>query len=335
MARFKLGKSKKNTADGDFRDLGFGTQIGSHNQRLLNADGSFNVRRTGGGIGAIHPFHFLINVPWWKFWLMILLTYTVLNCFFACLYMIAGTEYLTGAPQAGFFPKFAHAFYFSVQTFTTVGYGTISPMNDATSLISSFEAMLGLMGFALATGVLYGRFSKPTAKIKFSTKAIVGPYKNMNGFMVRIVNRRQNQLIEVSAELFMVWYEASDELERRQRFQKLPLERDSISLFPLNWTIVHPINEESPLLGKDLETLEKLNAEFLILIKGFDDTFSQVVHARRSYKCKELNWGAKFKSVYHTNDRGITILEIDKIDECSYAELNLDENATLGIKDGQ
>ena len=300
----------------DFRDLGFGTRISSSTQRLINQDGSFNVRKTGGGLGAIHPFQMLIRMAWWKFWVVIIAAYVVMNSIFASFYLTAGIQNLSHAPpiDAPWIDKFAHGFYFSVQTITTLGYGAISPTSHATHIISSFEAMLGLMAFALGTGVLYGRFARPSAKIRFSEQALIAPYEGMNSFQVRIVNRRSNQLIELEAQIFFVTYEKQGE-NTRQHFYKLPLERDQIALFPLNWTLVHPIDKNSPMYQKTLAELENANSEFLILIKGYDDTFAQHVHARYSYKCEDIVWGAKFDPMYYTDKRGTTVVEIDKVDQ--------------------
>ncbi|MEM6630406.1 MAG: ion channel [Bacteroidota bacterium] len=300
----------------DFRDLGFGTRISSSTSRLINPDGTFNVRKTGGGIGAIHPFQILIAMPWWKFWLSILIAYVVINSAFALVYLAVGIQNLSHGPGPGaeWVDKFAHGFYFSVQTITTLGYGTISPENHTTSLISSFEAMLGLMAFSLGTGVLYGRFARPSAKIRFSQYALIAPYEKESGLMVRIVNRRSNQLIELSAQVFFVIYEKRGK-KTQQRFYRLPLERNQITLFPLNWTIVHPIDKASPMHGKTKADLIAANAEFLVIIKGYDDTFAQTVHARYSYKCEDLIWGAKFEPMYYTDEDGMTVVEIDKIDD--------------------
>ena len=312
MARRLKAKQKEI----DFRDLGFGTRISSKTAKLINPDGTFNVKKTGGGLGAIHPFQILISMPWWKFWVSILLVYIIINSFFAFCYLGVGIENLSYAPgpEEPWADKFAHGFYFSVQTFTTLGYGTISPSGHLTSLISSFEAMVGLMGFALGTGVLYGRFARPSAKIRFSQEALIGPYQEITGLMVRIVNRRSNQLIELSAQIFYVVYEEMKG-QTHQRFYKLPLERDQIALFPMNWTLVHPIDSDSPLYGKSQKDLVRLNAEFLILLKGYDETFAQTVHARYSYKAEDLIWGAKFEPMYYTDEEGVTVVEIDKVDQ--------------------
>jgi inward rectifier potassium channel len=300
-------------------DLGFGTKIGPASGRMINPDGSFNVRRKGGGWGALNPYQIMIRIRWWKFGLIILLAYIVLNCLFASLYLLAGVDALSGDPGDEMQSRFAHAFFFSVQTFTTVGYGSISPNGYMVNIIASLEAMTGLLGFALATGIMYGRFSRPSAKIRYSENAIIAPYREVPGFMFRIVNRRQNQLIELEALVVMMWFEKVGN-EVKPRFEALNLERSNVAMFPLTWTLVHPIDASSPLDGKTPRDLEDSNAEFLITIKGFDDTFSQVVHSRYSYKYNELKWGYRFLPAFYTAESGETILEIDAVDAIARVE---------------
>ncbi|RMG24658.1 MAG: hypothetical protein D6730_12380 [Bacteroidetes bacterium] len=306
----------------EFKDLGFGTHIGANTQRLILPDGRLNVERRENSWGAIHPYLFLVTIPWWQFLLVVVAAYLLFNGCFAMLYLMAGVEQLAGAPRSqALLDEFAHAFYFSVQTFTTVGYGSISPSGDAANLIASFEAMAGLMGFALASGVFYGRFSKPSAKIRFSKQAVIAPYRGINSFEFRIVNRRSNQLIELEAQLVLMWYEMEGE-QARQRFFRLELERDRITLFPMNWTLVHPITENSPLYGLKAGELLNRNAEFMVMIKAYDDTFAQHVHARYSYKARDLRWGARFEMMFYTDQRGKTIVELDHIDHTYPAPLN-------------
>ncbi|MDX2249509.1 MAG: ion channel [Bacteroidia bacterium] len=310
-----------------YQDLGFGSKIGRANKRMINQDGSFNVRRIGGGMGAFHPYQYLITISWTKFHVAVVLFYLSINSLFSSLYILAGIHNLTGTPEMGitmpqWLEDFLHAFFFSMQTFTTVGYGSISPMGFATNMIAGAEALCGLMAFALITGVLYGRFSRATAKIRYSKEAVIAPYQQINAFMFRTINRRQSQLIELSAIVTMSWYEKVGN-EFKQKFAPLPLERDKVALFPLSWTIVHPITPESPLYGKTANDLERMNAEFMIMIQGYDDTFAQIVHTRTSYKYFDLAWGRKFDMIYHTNeDTGMIVVEVNRIDDHSEARLN-------------
>jgi inward rectifier potassium channel len=189
------------------------------------------------------------------------------------------------------------ASFFSVQTFATIGYGQVSPVGLAANLTVTLESLIGLLGFALATGLLFARFSRPTAKIIFSRNAIIAPYHGINAFEFRITNARSNQIIEVEAKVLFSRFELVDGRSVR-RFYPLPLERDKVAFLPLSWTIVHPIDEESPLRGLDADHMHDTNAEFLILLTGIDETFSQTVHTRSSYKAEEMVWDAKFSDIY-------------------------------------
>ncbi|MEL6649213.1 MAG: ion channel [Bacteroidota bacterium] len=302
-------------------DLGFGRSISRDNARLINPDGSFNVRKINVGLGAVNPYLYLVSISWWKFSLLVTATFVVLNAVFALAYLAAGFEGLGGDPSLPFIEKFATCFYFSVQTFTTVGYGSISPMGHLTNIIASFEALVGLLAFALATGLLFGRFAQPSAKIQFSPQMVMAPYRHINGLMFRIVNRRRNQLIDLSVRLVLMMYEIEDG-EEKMMYYNLELERNHVNLFPLTWTIVHPIDKESPLYGLTKESLDGRNAEFLILISAYDDTFAQMVHQRSSYKCTDIIWGARFVRAFHTDEDGQSIVDIDKVGICEYAELN-------------
>lgn len=304
------------------KDLGFGNAISDRATRLINPDGSMNVKRMGTSWRDIHLYHYLITLRWREFWAILAVFLIVLNIIFAGLYMLVGIEQLNGLPSGSFLSDFGFAFYFSVQTFTTVGYGALSPMGHAASIIASIEAMMGLIGFAFATGLLYGRFARPTARILFSEKALIAPYRDgLNGLMFRIVNGRQNQLIEVSVKVIMSWFPQGDHSGKRE-FAMLELERSYVSLFPLSWTIVHPLDEKSPLTKYTSEQLQGCNPEFMITIRAYDDSFAQEVHARGSYRGDECVWGAKFEPMFYVNSEGETVLEIDKLSNWREAALN-------------
>ena len=312
-------------------DPGFGTVGSIENQRLVNKDGSYNVLRKGQGLGLLlHPYQYMILIPWWKFLIVVVLSYFLINSGFAILYLLAGIEHLSGAPvgpdgqSAGFTASFFHAFFFSVQTITTVGYGSISPLSFGVNLIATVEAMAGLLGFALASGIMYGRFSKASARISFSENMLISPYRQTggNGLMFRIVNQRKNQLIELSVRVVLICYKMKDGKVTRTFFP-LKLERSEVAVLPLTWTIVHPIDEESPLWTRDMDYLREADAEFLINLKAYDDTFAQIVHVRTSYKVDELVSGAKFVPAYYHDEDGMLILEVDKVGEYKSIPLNL------------
>jgi len=311
---------KKQAEKNDFQDLGLGTRVTGKGERMINQDGSFNVERRGlSYFEEKGIYHWLISMPWGRFALLILAGYLVLNFVFAGLYVLVGLETLDGMRATTFGGKFMEAFFFSAQTFTTVGYGRVNPIGFWSNSIASVESMGGLMSFALATGLLYGRFSRPSAKILFSQNALVSPYRDFTGFMFRIANQRSNQLIELEASVTFSFLSKHDHTKRE--FRSLTLERQKINFFPTTWTIVHPITEESPMFGFDQQDFLDSEAEIVILLKAFDDTFSQTVYSRSSYRAEEIVYGAKFNIIFGQNSDGVTTVDLHRINEFSQVEM--------------
>ena len=278
-------------------------------KRIVNKDGSFNLERKGIDPSVRDMYQWLINSSWGAFLGFAFAMYVLVNLAFACTYMLIGTDQLTGADASGLLSRFGNAFFFSTQTLTTVGYGGISPVGVAANMVAAVEAFVGLSGFALLTGLLYGRFSKPNSRILYSNNALIAPYKDGMSFQFRLVNKRSNVLMDMHARVMISYL---DKETGNRKYYRLPLEIEQIHFFPMNWTIVHAINEASPLYGLSAADLEDLDAEVIILLKGFDDTFGQDVHSRFSYKYNEVVFNAKFKSAYHT-DSGRTVMDINKI----------------------
>lgn len=298
-------------------DFGFGNQTGKlqNNRRRLNKDGSFNILRRGIGQLELDFYQELILMSWTRFFIVLLLFYAMVNSLFALLYMAVGIENLSGAVEDERMSSFWDAFYFSVQTLTTVGYGSLSPQGFETNLVAALGAFTGLLSFALATGLLFARFSRPNAKILFSEKAIIAPYKDdRKSFQLRIVNKRRNILTDIRASLMITWTE-----DNRQHYGHLKLEQDFLHFFPLNWTIVHPINKDSPLYNWTAETMTQNRAEFLVVIQGYDDTFSNKVRTQSSYYWNEIAWNKRFVPMYYINEEGYTVLEIGKLSRLSAA----------------
>lgn len=311
----KMLKNKKEK----FNDLGLGTKAPSGKYRALNKDGSFNVRKINiPWYERMNFFHFLINMSWLHFFGVILFCYFSVNLVFASVYMSVGVENLTGIDGLSDFDKFIESFFFSAQTITTLGYGRVAPLGKLANTIAATESMLGLLAFALATGLLYGRFSKPFAKIKYSTHALIAPYQNINGFMFRVINPRSNQLLEVEVDVTLSMKKENSEF---RDFFILHLERPKIVFFPYSWTVVHPITDTSPLYKlTEAEVIEK-DVEFIVMIKAFDESFSQIVYSRSSYKSSELKWGEKFVYLINQEIKGVTV-DVSRIDETEAATLN-------------
>jgi inward rectifier potassium channel len=292
-------------------DLGLGTKDGP--SRAVNKDGSFNLRRTGAPrFRPYELYHQLITMSVPRFTLVLLVGNLLANLLFAGLYLKVGMEHFDRTGGPALLDRFLDAFFFSTQTLTTVGNGHIHPVSALASAVAALESLLGLMGFAMACGLLYGRFSRPHARILFSRRAVMAPYRGMTGFMFRLVNERSNQLIEVEAHVSV---SLRDPESGEHLFSALTLERGRINLFPSNWTIVHAVDDDSPLAGMTAQDLQDADAEFIVLIKAFDDTFAQTVYARSSYKSGEIAWGRRFVPMTTPRDAsGMAVLDLTLLD---------------------
>lgn len=297
----------------DLKEFGFGTKVYESNQRLVTRNGRSNVKRKGlTFLEELSFYHSLITMPWWKFNLLVASAFLSVNLFFALLYYFVDINNINGMIATSNFDRFMEAFFFSTQSLTTVGYGRLNPVGITNSTIAAFESMLGLLAFALATGLLYGRFSRPVAKLLFSEAAIIAPYRDMTGFMIRMANKRKHDLIEVEAQIIYSWVVIENGKEVR-KFETLNLELSRISVLSATWTIVHPIDDNSPMKDLKEEDFKALNTEIIVNIKAFDESFSQTVYSRTSYKYHEMVVGAKFIPAISPNPDGSVLVELDKI----------------------
>jgi inward rectifier potassium channel len=298
-------------------DLGFGAVVtGQSRQRLLNPDGSFNVERTGLSIfSSLNPYHTLLSMSWSTFLGLVLLLYFISNIVFGLLYASFGPEALVDSSAVPMEDLFVRGFFFSVQTFATIGYGTIHPVGVIPNLLVTIESYYSLLANALITGVVFARFARPIARIVFSDVAVIAPYRDITGFMFRIVNGRNNQLIELEAKVMLARL-VNENGRTVRRFDILDLERRKVTFFPLAWTVVHPIDERSPLFGLSERDLMATDAEVLILLTGIDETFSQSVHARSSYKPHAIRFGHKFANLYNEVEEGKPIsIDVRRLSE--------------------
>lgn len=285
------------------QDLGFGSVISKQQQlRLLNRDGSFNVRRFPPTFWErITSYHSLVTMSWTRFFLLIGLSYFLINLPFAGAYYLCGPNALTGDANLRGFARF---FFFSIDTFATIGYGNITPNGFVANFLVTVEAIFGLLSVGLVAGLVYARFSRPTASILYSRNAVIAPYRGITAFMFRLVNRRQNELIEVNARVILSRFEDCE--GRRQRvYHPLDLERPFVAFLPLSWTVVHPIDEQSPLYGWTEEQTLAAESEFLILLTATDEIFAQLVHSRTSYAAHEVIWNARFTSMFTEREGAI------------------------------
>ena len=316
-------------------DTGFGTQTTSVGGRFINKDGSFNVKKQGlPFLKRISFYSYLLEFSWPKFLLIIVLFYLGINVVFTVLYVLAGLSGLTGFHSQTYWGHIREVFYFSSQTFTTVGYGRLNPIADDTDIIASVETLCGWLFFALVTGLMYGRFTRPRAYIAFSEKALISPYQEGTAIMFRMVPfKTLHHMTEVKVVVSLSLQITEEGQKPEYRFYTLNLERSRIEMFNTNWTVVHPITEESPLFHFSKDDLNHSDAELYVQVSGFEPIFSNQVMARTSYTYKEFVWGAKFQPMYHESaDDTTTILELDKLNVFDKVEL---PEPQLAMSNGQ
>ena len=293
-------------------DFGLGGKLSERSRaRLLNHDGTFNVRRND--LGPFHPFnayHTLLSLPIPRLLGLMAAFYVVVNVFFAALYWLAGSDALAGAKSTPL-GRFEDSLFFSVQTLATIGYGRLVPNTRIANILVALEALVGLLGFAILSGLLFARFTRPTAKIIFSRNAIIAPYDAGWALMFRLVNLRNHDLTDVRAVVsFARWVEENG--SRRRQFDVLALERQSILFMPLHWVIVHPIDGRSPLHGLSRDSLAAADPEIVCLITADDETFAQTVHSKTSYDKADIVWGARFRDMY-TSDVDHVAIDLTRL----------------------
>src|SRR4030095_7886658 len=292
-------------------DFGFTNRADPNAKRIINKDGSFNLVRIGEKKSL---FHNLITMKWTHFFIAVFLVYLMMNLLFALFYIGIDFDGIGTSPDYEVHNRFLVAYFFSAQTLTTVGYGSLYPLSESVSILAAAEALIGLMSFAIFTGLMYGRFSKPPHGIRFSHNMLYTPYKDGHALMFRIANERDHNLTELEARALMNLI-IEDNGRVTRKYHTLLVENHKITYFPLNWTIVHYIDEKSPLYGWTPEDILASEMEVLVMIKGYNETAAQSIHAKSSYSASEITWNARFTLPYHFREDGVTVFELDKIDE--------------------
>ncbi len=294
------------------KDPGLGSKYRPGEKRLVNPDGSFNIHKLGTPSNLRDTYQWLVKLSWSRFLALTFVIIFGLNLLFALAYVAIGVEQLQGNRPGTFWHNLGEAFFFSFQTFTTVGYGHIAPFGKVANFIAVIELYVGLMVMAIITGLLYGRFAKPSLRLLFSKNAVIAPYKNGKALMFRTVNLRKSDLLEVSASVSLTMH-AKDHGEEKRKYYRLKLEIDRIEFFPGTWTLVHPIDDNSPLSRINLGNIAEEDLEIIIQLKAFDDTFSQHVHARYSYLGSEILVDHEFAPASYVDEQGNLIIEVQKI----------------------
>ena len=296
-------------------DTGFGTNASDYGGRFINKDGTFNLKKEGvGPLEKFSIYYFMLNLPRWKFVGIIIASFLCVNIIYAIIYLIIGTSELTGMIAQTPWARFKEAYFFSTETFTTVGYGRVNPVGDWANLVASFEAMHGFLSFAIATGLIFGRFSKPRAYLKFSDYALISPYKGKTGLMFRFASYKEKHTltnVEIKVNVGLQVLENDNVI---YKYYDLDLERSRVESLPMNWTVVHPIDDKSPFAGFTHDDMKAADVEVYVLIRGFDDVYSSNVLQRTSYTFNEIIFGKKFVPMYRESDNGkTTILEMNKL----------------------
>ncbi|HEY9301539.1 MAG TPA: ion channel [Phormidium sp.] len=261
------------------------------------------------------PYHWLLTISWDKFVIVIIIVYTIANTIFALAYLAGGDCIANARPGS-----FADAFFFSVQTMASIGYGAMHPKTDYANMVVAIEALVGLMGLAMGTGLMFARFSRPTAKVLFSKVAVIAPYNGKPTLMFRTANERHNQIFEAEMHVSLVRDEVSIEGYVMRRFYDLKLVRNQTPIFALTWTGMHIIDETSPLYGETSETLHHSNIEIIVILTGIDETVAQTIHTRHSFLAEEILWNQRFVDILVTMPDGKRLIDYTRFNDVIYLE---------------
>ncbi len=244
-------------------------------------------------------YHHLLTLQWWAFLSGLAAVYLTLNVLFAALYLLGDRSIASARPGS-----FADAFFFSVETISTIGYGQMSPATLYGNLVMTVEAMVGLTLLAVSAGLVLARFTRPTARVTFSKVAVVTPFNGLPTLSFRIANQRRNQILEAQVSVTLVRDEHTAEGEWMRRFYDLQLGRERSPIFAMSFTVMHPIDSASPLIDATPASFESEAAEIVVTVTGIDETTSQSIHARTSYLAHEVLWGRRFVDVFTRTEDG-------------------------------
>ena len=288
-------------------------------QKIINANGSLNFKVKGLSFFKITEVHnLLLSVNWFWFTLIIFCFYFIMNTIFTVLYIISGTDGLSGVNETAS-NVFSKVFYFSAQTLCTGYFTDTIPVSVRSTSLAAIEAVVGLFIFAIITGLLYSRFSKPNSKIIFSDKILIGSYKQGKALMLRIANIKRNQLLKVSAEVILLLRIEVDGVMKNM-FYNLKLEQETIGMLLLTWTIVHPIDEDSPLDTFSVEDIATASGEIIVVIEGSDDILSQNVFARTSFAAADIISNGRFEDITYTDKNNRLTIDISKLNQYHITE---------------
>jgi inward rectifier potassium channel len=313
-------------------DTGFGTSTTNVGGRFVNKDGSFNMRKEGIPVWErFSIFHNMLNMPRWKFILIIIIFYLSVNVLFSALYYFIGPEEFQGMIAQTRWQQFKEIYFFSTETFTTVGYGRVNPVGDMANFVASIEAISGFLSLAIFTGLVYGRFSKPESFLMFSENALVSPYQDKTALMFRFVSYKDNHVLTDVEVKVTVGFQVNENGKSVFKFYSLDLERHRVDSLPMNFTVVHPIDDNSPFSGFNSDDMKIADVEIYVLVRGFDNVYSNIVLQRTSYTYNEIKFNARFIPMYkESEDKNTTIVELHKLNEFIEVDLPVLDKLAIG-----
>ncbi|MGA8569103.1 MAG: ion channel [Candidatus Binataceae bacterium] len=266
-------------------------------------------------------YFFLTTISWPALLLIVVAIFGLINCLFALGYVLDGG---VANARPG---SFTDAFFFSVQTMATIGYGVMAPRSFLSNVLVSIEAMSGLTALAVVTGLVFARFSRPTARVRFSRVAVISPRDGVPSLMFRAVNQRSNRIVEAQIHVVLSRWETTKEGESMRRFYDLALSRSRNALFSLSWTVIHPIVEGSPLLGQTAASFKASRSLIIASLVGMDESFLQNVHGRYLWTADEILWGMRFVHVLEELPDGSFSIDYSRFDDVVPAQIPIDGTA--------
>ena len=285
--------------------MGIKRKLNRHLIKLEQRDGILQI--VGGNSWYSYfrdPYHLVLTIPWIGFFAIVVGFDLFLNAFFAVLYLLDANA-IAGVKEVGFL----EAFFFSVQTLASIGYGVMNPQTLYANLLVTLESIASLMLFALITGIAFTRFAKSSSRVMFSHIATIHNYNGIPTLMFRAANERRNNILEAKLNVYLMIDEVTEEGQMMRRLHELKLVRDRSPVFLLSWTVMHTIDESSPLYGLNVETMERLHAQILVSLTGVDETIEGTIHARHIYAARSLMFDHRFIDVIHIGNDGHRYLD--------------------------
>jgi inward rectifier potassium channel len=267
----------------------------------------------------LDPYHLVLTLTWTQFFAALVFVFVLVNLAFGTLYWL-----LPGSVAGAREGVFSDYFFFSIETFATVGYGVMSPASSYGHLVSSVEILIGMVGVAITTGLVFARFSKPTARIVFSKRAVIHRFEGKRALMLRVANERHNRIVEATAMLSLVRTEVNAQGESFIRIHDLPLIRQSTPVFALTWTLIHHIDENSPLYGLDSAQLASSHFRILVSVTGHDETMAASVHAVGDYEAEDLVFNGRFVDILRISTDGVRTVDLTRFHDIELAPAGAD-----------